>query len=309
MNKTELMAKANRFIGKTKFAAQKNSPEILIVAGVVGVVATVVTACRATMKLEDILEETHDALEEIHAIPVEDSETEAIVKKSTAKIYAVTGLRLVRLYAPATALGVLSITCILASHRILKRRNLALSAAYAALEKSFETFQARVTERFGEEVTRELKYGTHKEKIETQETDPETGKTKKAKKEIDVLDGVLASPYALFFDKKSRFYEDDFNSNLSFVKSEQAYANHALTIRGYLFLNEVLERLGLPVTEAGRSVGWYYNPEHPELERDNFVDFGIYTAYNDVHEPVIVLDFNVHDIHGKFIDNQRLFSE
>lgn len=315
MNKKQLTAKANRFIGKTKFMVKKNSPEILIAVGVVGVVATVVTACRATTKLNDILEETHDALEEIHSIKVEDSESEAVVKKSTTKIYAYTGLRLVRLYAPAAVLGVASITCILASHNILKKRNLAISAAYAALEKSFQTYEQRVIDRFGEDVAREIKYGITKEKVEEQQTDPETGKTKKTKKEIEVLDGKTASPYARFFDELSRYHDPyDLENNLFFLRAEQNYANARLKNRGYLFLNEVYERLGIPTTKEGQCVGWYYNPEHPELEKDNFVDFGIYTGYTKKKsefingtEPAILLDFNVHYIMDKFEANQRQF--
>lgn len=315
MNKTQLMAKVNRFIGKTKFMAKKNSPEILIGVGVVGIVVTVVTACRATTKLDDILEDTREALDTLHAAPVETAEQEAVVRKGITKVYAYTGLRVARIYTPAVVIGVASLTCILASHSILKKRNLAISAAYAALEKSFKTYEERVIDRFGEDVAREIKYGITKEKIEDQETDPDTGKAKKTKKEVEVLNGVTASPYARFFDEFSRFHNpNDLEDNLYFLHSEQKYANMRLKNRGYLFLNEVYERLGIPTTKEGQCVGWYYNPEHPELERDNFVDFGIYTGYTKKKsefingtEPAILLDFNVHYIMDKFEANQRQF--
>lgn len=52
--------------GKIKFGAIKYSPEILVVAGVVGVVASAVIACKATTKLDDILEQTKTDVDKIH---------------------------------------------------------------------------------------------------------------------------------------------------------------------------------------------------------------------------------------------------
>ena len=42
---------------KVSFQAAKHSPEILAGIGVVGVVASTVLACKATMKINDVLED------------------------------------------------------------------------------------------------------------------------------------------------------------------------------------------------------------------------------------------------------------
>ena len=55
---------------------------------------------------------------------------------------------------------------------------------------------------------------------------------------------------------------------------QQAYANKKLQAQGYLFLNDVLEMLGIQKTKAGQIVGWIYNEEAPI--GDNYVDFGIF---------------------------------
>ena len=87
--------------------------------------------------------------------------------------------------------------------------------------------------------------------------------------------------------------------NLSFLRSQQQYANDLLQSNGYLFLNEVYEMLGFKPTKAGQVVGWVYNPKNPV--GDNFVDFGMREVYrmNETSDFVedwdraVMLDFNV----------------
>ena len=310
MNKNELMAKVSRNVNKLSLSARRNSPHILIAVGAVTFVSTVVMACVATRRLDDIFEEQEKELEIIDDNFANDEE---ISRKETTKAYVHTGLQIAKLYAPAVGMGILSLTCILSSHNILTKRNLAINAAYATLNKSFQGFQDRVAEKYGDEALKELKYGIRKEKVEGQETDPETGKTKKVKKEIEVASGIECSPYARFFDETSRHYERDAEDNLFFLKAEQHYANEKLRARGYLFLNEVYERLGFPATKAGQCVGWYWNPDDPDT--DDFVSFGIYKCNSEKkrdfvngYEPSILLDFNVSgNILDKFHTNQLKF--
>lgn len=158
-----------------------------------------------------------------------------------------TGIKFAKLYAPAVILGTLSITSILASNNILRKRNVALGAAYAAIDKSFKEYRSRVVERFGEQVDQELKYNIKAKKLEEVEVDPETGKEKKVKKTVQVVDPNLQSDYAVYFDSKSRNYETNQDYNRMFLKAQQAFANDKLQTRGHLFLNEVLDDLDLPV--------------------------------------------------------------
>ena len=260
-NKTEIMKSVNGVASKTVMKLKKHSPEILVVAGIAGTVVSAVLACKATTKVAEILDETKGTLDTIH----EGMETGAINgqeyttedgKKDTVVVYAQTGMKLAKLYAPAIILGTLSITSILASNNILRKRNVALGAAYAAIDKSFKEYRGRVIERFGEQVDTELKYGIKAKKFEEIEVDPETGKEKKVKKTVMVADPNLQSDYAVYFDSKSRNYETNPDYNRMFLKAQQAFANDKLQTRGHLFLNEVLDDLDLPRTPAGQIVGW-----------------------------------------------------
>lgn len=295
-NKTEIMKSVNGVASKTVMKLKKHSPEILVVAGIAGTVVSAVLACKATTKVAEILDETKGTLDTIH----EGIETGAINgqeyttedgKKDTVVVYAQTGMKLAKLYAPAIILGTLSITSILASNNILRKRNVALGAAYAAIDKSFKEYRGRVIERFGEQVDTELKYGIKAKKFEEIEVDPETGKEKKVKKTVMVADPNLQSDYAVYFDSKSRNYETNPDYNRMFLKAQQAFANDKLQTRGHLFLNEVLDDLDLPRTPAGQIVGW--TKDGP----DGYVNFRIVEVERETedgrHEPALLLDFNV----------------
>ena len=295
-NKTEIMKSVNGVASKTVMKLKKHSPEILVMAGIAGTVVSAVLACKATTKVAEILDETKGTLDTIH----EGMETGAINgqeyttedgKKDTVVVYAQTGMKLAKLYAPAIILGTLSITSNLASNNILRKRNVALGAAYAAIDKSFKEYRGRVIERFGEQVDTELKYGIKAKKFEEIEVDPETGKEKKVKKTVMVADPNLQSDYAVYFDSKSRNYETNPDYNRMFLKAQQAFANDKLQTRGHLFLNEVLDDLDLPRTPAGQIVGW--TKDGP----DGYVNFRIVEVERETedgrHEPALLLDFNV----------------
>lgn len=303
MNKTEIMNAFNRKFGRATLQLKKHSPEILAAAGVIGTITGVVLACKATTKVNDILEETHETVEKIHEV-TEKAETdpsldytEEDVKKDLTITYVQTGVKFVKLYAPAAIVTGLSIGAMLSSNNILRKRNVALAASYAAVDKSFKEYRGRVVDRFGKELDRELKYGIKAQEVEETVAD-EKGKEKTVKKTVNVVDPTNVSDYAKFFDVGNPNWEKDAEFNLMFLKRQQDYANDKLKTKGHLFLNEVYDMLGIPRTRAGQCVGWVYDEKNPV--GDNYIDFGIYDDAKAVnrdfvngYERTILLDFNV----------------
>ena len=299
--KTDIMKNVTRNFNKIGFQLKKHSPEILVVAGVVGVVTSAVMACKATTKVHDVLEDTKTKVDQVHEaltnddIPEEKYSVEDS-KKDLAIIYTQTGFEFVKLYGPSVALGVLSITAILTSNNILRKRNLALAAAYTTIDRSFKEYRGRVVERFGKDLDHELKYNIKAKEIEetvANEDGTETTETKT----VDVANPTEYSDYARFFDEACSGWTKDTELNLMFLKRQQSYANDLLQRRGYLFLNEVYDMLGIPRTKAGQVVGWVYDENCPV--GDNYVDFGIYDIHREKcrdfvngYERTILLDFN-----------------
>ena len=300
MNATEIMNGAKRSLFKAGLKLKKHSPEILVGVGIVGTVTATVMACKATTKAGDILEEHNTQMDAINAVVEMGREdyTEEVRKKDTAIVYTQTAVKYVKLYAPSIAVGVLSIGCIVYSHNILNKRNAALAAAYATIDRGFKDYRGRVIERFGKELDRELKYNIKAQEFEKTEID-ENGKETVVKETVNVADDPNTySDYARFFDDGCEGWSKDPEQNLCFLKCQQSYANEKLKSQGYLFLNDVYKMLGIPVTKAGQCVGWIYDEKNPI--GDNFVDFGFYdtnrTKVRDFvngYERTILLDFNV----------------
>ena len=295
--KEKLMNVYNGVKGKV----EKHSPEILMGVGVVGVVATTVTACRATMKLNDILdecEETRDKIKSVQENPAyDDRYSDEDAQKDLTINYVQTGVKIAKLYAPSVALGVLSVGCLVGSHSVMQKRNAALSAAYLTVDKSFKEYKQRVIDRVGEEVEKEIRYGIKAEEVVETVTDEEGNETT-VTETVKMMNPNLYSDYARFFDEASPYWQKDPEYNLVFLKAQQQYANDLLRAKGRLFLNDVYDMLGIEKTKAGQIVGWVYDPENPN--GDNFVDFGIYDmskervrAFVNGYEATILLDFNV----------------
>lgn len=277
MKKNEIMTKITRSLGKAKFGLKKHSPEILVAAGIVGAVVSAVMACKATTKLDDILSDTREKMDVVHKgmetgeingeeYTVEDG------KKDTTIFYAKAAWNIGKLYAPSVALGALSITSILAGHNILRKRNVALAAAYTAVESSFKMYRDNIIDRFGKEVDDQIRHGVKgTTEVESTTTD-EDGNEVTEKKNIDVVDPEAMSEYAKIFDRNSNAWDKDRSMNEYFLHAQESYLNDLLKAQGYLFLNDVYDALGIPKTKAGQIVGWIYDEKNPI--GDNCVDLG-----------------------------------
>jgi len=295
---------------KVTFKLKENSPELLIAVGVIGTVTSTILACRATTKINGVLEKTQEATVYIH-----ENVEEEDVKKELTVIYAKTGVEFIKLYAPSVAIGALSIGCMIGSNNILRKRNMALAVAYSAVDKGFKEYRHRVVDKFGEEVDKEMRFGTKNQKVNRVIVDEE-GKSKKTKETIKVVDGDNVSDYSFFFDGSNPNWERNGEYNRMFLKAQQSYANDKLRIEGKLSLNQVLDMLDItPMSDEqyimGQQVGWIHDEENPT--GDNYIDFGIDEVYrkaertfrkgeiidpdwvNDFtkYESVVILDFNV----------------
>lgn len=305
MKGIKLPANVTRSLNRGLMKFKKHSPEVLVISGTVGLVVSGVMACKATTKVDSILEKSKKRIEDVHTVAakVEAGEIEATEytpedqKKDLTIIYAQTGLEFVKLYGPSVALAALSVTGILSGHNILRKRNMALAAAYMAEHTAFKDYSAKVVDRFGKELDNELRYGIKAKEVEETVVN-EDGTEQTVKKIVEVGNPSDHSPYAKCFDETCSAWVRNAEENLFFLKQTQSYLNDVLQRRGHVFLNEVYDRLGFQRTKAGQSVGWVYDEEHPV--GDNYIDFGIFNLYDEQkrafvngYEKSIWLDFNV----------------
>jgi hypothetical protein len=303
MNKTEIISNLTRTFNRTGLKIKKHSPEILLAAGTVGVVVSGVMACKATLKVNEILDESKQQIDTIHSVAADPNMAEKYTaedsKKDLAIVYTQTAVKMIKLYGPSVGLGVVSLGCMIGSNRILSKRNVALAAAYTAVDKSFKEYRGRVIERFGKQLDKELRYNIKAKEIEEVSKD-QNGHEVVKKEVVDVIedDPNNYSPYSIVFDDGNEGWDPDPERTKFFLIQQQNWANERLKAKGHLFLNEVYDMLGARRTKAGAQVGWVYDEKN--VVGDNYVDFGIFDTrrskardFVNGYEKVIVLDFNV----------------
>lgn len=278
---------------------RKYSPQILTGLGIVGGLATTVSACKATTQVEDILEEHKEILYSISM----QSEIDNNAKKELAKSKVDLALKLGKLYLPTAVLGASSVICILGAHGIMNKRNAALAMVASVAEGKLREYRDRVIAELGEDKDKEFLYGTSYKTDTIEIIDEETGKKKKAKVKVPIVDENGFSQYAKCFDDASPRWVDDAELNLVFLRAQQNYANDLLNSRGHIFLNEVYDMLGIPRTKQGTIVGWVKDDSYPNCDSDGYVDFGIYTVCNEANRDfingynnMVFLDFNVDGV-------------
>lgn len=305
MNMLDLKADLNLKAGRTSLYLQKYSPEILLTAGLLGMAATIVMAAKATLKAQNILDDHEAKMDKIDEAMTGDTiYTPEDEMKSKAIVFGQTAVEFVKLYGPAAIIGALSTTCILQSHGIMTKRNVALVSAYTLLAEAYKNYRARVVETLGEEKDEEFHHGLREETFTTKEQDAD-GKTVKTKRKVLVQDATGLSIYAKCFDKSNPNYKRESRLlNAAFLEAQQSYANDLLLLRGHVFLNQIYERLGFPDTKEGQLVGWILqDPIQMKKEgRDGYIKFGLNSHINANEEfmrgenDAIWLDFNVDGI-------------
>jgi len=301
MSLKTLAGKVTGTFSKQIFTIKSNSPAILLGVGVVGVTTSVVLACRATLKLSDVLEKAEEDLEKVKTSPAVDDEDER--SKAKFGVQLQTAIRVIRLYAPSTLLLAGSIGALAGSHVILQKRNAGLIAAYTVVSQSFKDYRGRVVADQGKEKDFEYRFGIgEKEIAEEGKNGPELSVIKGP--DQDSLKHDTEWTYARVFDRSNPNWTDIPHMNQNFINMVEGSANRRLIINGYLFLNDVYEMLGYPKTQAGQRVGWVVNPTPGQ--GDGIIDFGVWNedTYKGVEwvtgqRDALLLDFNVDGVVDK----------
>ena len=296
----KLMTTINNATGRAGLQFKKHSPEILMGAGVIGFIGTIVLACKATTRAEEVLDRHARQMEDAkEAAEIAEPEDNYDIKKETLIVYSHTAVDMAKLYGPTIAMGTLSLACFLKAYKIVNNRYLGAVAAYNAVSSVFDLYRNRVREELGEQMDRHFIYGSEISEIETIVDEGDGNKPKKTKEKVENTDRTNVGPseYAKFFDKSCPEWDTNPQFNLKWLRANETAANDILNSRGHIFLNEVYDMIGLPHTSAGAVVGWVKG------HGDGYVDFGLYKPDNESarrfingEDNVVLLDFNVDGV-------------
>lgn len=251
-------------------ALRKNAPQILIGTGLVAATASTFFACKATLKVKDILEDSKKKMNDIETVANDEelckkhNYTAADIRRDMVIVQGDKIKKLVLVYAPAALLAIGSTAAIIGGTTILHRRNLALSTALTSTVAAFAAYRNRVKETVGEDKERDIYMGLKESEVLKTIID-EKGKEKTIKEKIKVKSNSdMPSPYARYYDETCLTYEPCEDLNLATINAETKRAQFAYesNIGKFVTLDYIYrQRLGiLPRDEKElfmwNNVGW-----------------------------------------------------
>lgn len=235
----------------------KNGPSILTGVGVVGVLATAVTASKATLIASEVIAEEEDWTKQ---------------KLDTKEKVALTW----KYYIPTIVVGALTISSIVGSNKINLRRNAALAGLYSLSSQKLDTYKKKVVQKIGED----------KEKEVTQEVNEDT--VNKHYKESDVI--YTGHGDTLFWDSTAG---RAFKSDMDVVKRACIDLSREMLSCHCVCLNELYQKLNLPETSTGEMLGWHIDQSTVEPRFGSMLtqegkpcvvmEFGVDPLYHDMY--------------------------
>lgn len=249
-----------RSINQSILKTKKNSPHIFFGAGIIASITSTVLACRATLKLEDVLDEIE---EQFDAIEYDCNHTDEELNRLYWGARIQGAKKLVKLYGPTVLMELVAIACMSGSHIQMTKKNSMLMAALVAVSKGHDEYRDQIVEE-----------------------EPEI------RSEISLVDKSEWNAFTRIFDETCQSYHKDVEINRQFLHFCQSRANVMLRTKGVVFLNDVYDMLGYERTREGHVYGWVYGGDGL-----NEIDFGIFEGQNSRFinglERAVVLNFNV----------------
>ena len=276
-------------VGNSTLRIKKNSPHIFFAVGLVGVVGSTVLACRATLKLEAVVDEIRGEFGQIQRRHEAKMMDESDYRNELMVAYVHGAQKMVKLYGPSAIVGGLSLAALTGSHIQLSQRNAALTAALTAVSNAYNEYRNRVRETIGEKKELAIYQGCLEDSDELESAE-KTGKVVNH-----------ASPYGRFFEPNNINWVNNMESNQYYIQCQQNWANDRLQSRGHIFLNELYDNLGFDATPAGAVVGWVKTKaQGGPGDGDGFVDVGLFVPQNidfiNGNARGCWLDFNVDGV-------------
>lgn len=303
---------------------KQKSPEILLAAGIINAAASVVLGCLATKNVDEkILKPAKNEILQLHnklevlARQTNDPEeikiTQAPYKKDLTKVYFKTGGKLLLTYAPTVVSFGLSMACLIGSHNVMKGRNAALAAAVTTIKAGYDAYRARVRDKVGEDVERQIFEGTEVEKTKSKDENGKTKTTEVTKpkdkeKRLQYDIGVWWGPGNDGYDYSNG------GMNISHLLRVENWLNQTLQTQKYLLLSDVYKALGFTPSQLGKNklqmatmYGWIYDPKDKE-KGQNYVSFGLHNKEGNLTQTALDMQMGKIDfIYLEFnIDNEPI---
>jgi hypothetical protein len=241
-----------QLLRRTEKFVLDNSPTILTVLGATGTLTTAFLTAKATFKAASILSE----------------EPPELATKEKAKLVW-------RVYIPPAVSATITVTAIIAAHRISAGRAAALAAALSLSDKAFEEYKSKVLEKMGDKKERAVREEIAQDRLDR---DPVS------KREVI----IAGNGDVLCYDSYTGRY---FTSSMEALRRAENKINHRLIHEHYASLSDFYEEVGLPTTVISEELGW---------NLDHMLELDISAGMSDDNRPCLVLGFGVSPARNYF---------
>ena len=235
MNLSNIGGVLSRVGTATLRTLEHHAPKILMAIGIGCGIGGAVTACKATLKLPETMQEINNAVDAAKAMPEENEEQKKIKDKEVVKSYISGGVKLAKLYAPSIGLGVTSVACVLGGNHIMNQRYSGAVAAVSATERMFANYRSRVVEELGSDKDFQFANGirevTEEEPVQNKDGTPKTdknGEVKTTKKTHMEFDPDMNKYSRIFEECTTRHWDPDPDYNRSDLILKQNHFNQML---------------------------------------------------------------------------------
>ena len=194
-----------------------NSPTILSLIAVAGVVGTSISVGKATNKATKKLDRVRDQKGE----KLNDIEIIAVVAP---------------IFIPSILIGGSTIVCILGANVLNQRRQAALISAYALADNTFKEYREKLIELHGKEMDEEIR-----------------GEIARNHYDYHVLGIEHPDQKVLWYEPYSDTFFEMYERE---VMDAEYHVNRNFILASSITLNSFLEMLGLPGMSEGDNIGW-----------------------------------------------------
>lgn len=206
----------NSLLTKSQMFLKRNSATILTCVGAAGVIATTVTAVKATPKAVALLDEA------------KKEKGEDLTKLEVVKIAGPA-------YIPTAVLGLSTLACIFGANVLSQRGQASLMSAYALVDGAYKDYKKKAVELLGNEADEQIKAGIAKDKYDENPVK------------------MVEEGKRLYYDYYSEQY---FEATPYQVQKAEYEVNRTLMMDDAVYLNEWYQNLGLEKLEHGDDFGW-----------------------------------------------------
>lgn len=256
----------NGLLRQAQLFCKRNASTILTVTGGVGVVATTVMAVKATPKALKLIDE---------------AKKEKGEELTTIEKVQVAGTR----YIPTVLTGAATIACIFGANALNKRQQAALMSAYALIDNSYKEYKAKLKELYGEEAHQNIVNAIMIEKADDVYVHSEC-----LCMNCDLSMEENDSEPKLFYDEHANRYIE---ATIEQIMNAEYHLNRNFVLRGYVYLNEFYEFIGVETTDYGSVLGWAVEDEFYWIDfnhrkvvmPDGLEVYIIETPYGPSYEP------------------------